>query len=257
VSGLPDALSAVRRTNQVFHELLSERVTLSCGVAFVCPRYAALPGANQLREMIIPPGRSMASIFEEVQAFFTSRGLVCRRWVPAADQPVEPVEAFLAERGFEPHRRTVMALQEHVDLATNPDVRVLPARAMRAAVRELMANDDYFVPEVRELAAEAVLDRLDDPRYEMEIAMLQGRPAGHAALLEAGDIGAIYSMVVLEPFRRQGVGRTLMKHLLSLSRRLALRATVLEVDGDDPVASALYEQCGFKSAGHYTEFLHP
>lgn len=250
-----DALSAIRRSNQIFHEQLAERATLSCGIAFTCTRYPRLPGVNQVREVVIPAGGSMASCFEEVDAYYRERGLLCDRWVPASTQPSEPVEAFLASKGFQARRKNVMEFRQAVDIPANPDVRILPARAMRAAVRAIVTEDVFFAPELREAAADATLDRLDEPRYDMLVAMLGGRAVGFGALLEAGEIGGIYSVVVLEAFRRRGIGRTLMKHLVALSRRLALRTTVLEVDGGNAAAEALYHACGFEPAGHYVEFV--
>lgn len=250
-----DALAAMRRANQVYHEQLSERKTLSCGVAFFSERYNCLPYVNQLREAVIPTGGSMSEAFDEVNAFYSSLGLTCNRWVPAVTQPAEPVEAFLTRHGYERRRKQIMELRRIEEIRANPDVRILPARAMRAALREIILQDPFHPEETREAAADATLDQLDEPRFEMSVAMLRGAPAGFGALLEAGEIGAIYSVVVLERFQRQGVARTLMKHLLALSQRLALRTTVLEIVGGHTIAESLYRQCGFETVAGYSEFV--
>ena len=87
--------------------------------------------------------------------------------------------------------------------------------------------------------------------------MVGGKPAGAGVLLQVGEIGRIENVFVAEAFRRRGVARSIMHHLLALSRRLALRITVLEVREDNAPAIALYDGCGFESAGTLVEFIAP
>jgi GNAT superfamily N-acetyltransferase len=248
------ALSAIHRSNQLYYKQVSECATLSCGVAHYSLKYPEIGAANQLREMIIPPGGSVAAAFDEAERFYADKGLRCHRCVPAMGQPSEPIEAFLVSRGWQTVRKNVMVLVRQEEFPPRADVRILPARAMRKAYRQIILADPIHPDGQREMYADVAADQLDDPQYDMYVAMVDGRPAGHGALFQVGDIGRIDNVFVLEAFRGQGVGMALMAHLLALSRRLAMRITCLQVDEGNAAALALYAQFGFEPAGHYDEF---
>jgi ribosomal protein S18 acetylase RimI-like enzyme len=107
------------------------------------------------------------------------------------------------------------------------------------------------------MLADVAVDQLDDPSFDMFVALLDGRAAGYGGLLQAGDIGRIEKIFVAETCRRQGVGRTLVSQLLALSKRLALRITCLETEETNLPARALYQQCGLEVGGTYVEFIAP
>ncbi len=252
-----DALSAVRRASQVHYEQMCERRTLSCGIAFYSHPYAALPWMNQVREVVLPPGRTMQEAYDEVEACFAELGLACQRWVPAATQAPEPLEEFLAARGFITERRLTMLLVRAAEFTPRPDVRILPARAMRKAYAELVGSDTRYAPDFREDLVASHLDRLDDPQYDLFVAQLEGRLVGRGALFQVGDIARVENLVVDEAYRGQGIGRTLMAHLTALARRLAMRSTCLEVIGDEARLRRLYESCGFEAGPTYVQFQKP
>jgi GNAT superfamily N-acetyltransferase len=257
MDGSTDALAAIRRSSQVYYAQIAEQTTPSCGVALTCAIYPGYHNGNHLREAVIPAGRSAADCFDEVQAFYAQQGLTCFRWVPAAVQPVEPLEALLASRGFVPRRNLAMKWTHEVAVLANPRVKLLPARAMRTALRAVILSNSAYPPSVRAMLADAALDRLDDPSFDVYVALLDGHPAGYGGLLQAGDIGRIENIFVAEAHRRQGVGRTLISHLLALSRRLALRITCLQTEECNAPARALYEQCGLEAGGTYVELIAP
>jgi len=252
-----NALAAVRRSNQAYYEQITEQHTLNCGIAFMCPQFPELYDGNHLREVIIPPKQSLAEAFDEVEAIFRSRGLQCYRWVPAAGTPIEPIETFLVSRGFRSAHELAMVLTREVQIPARSDIRIAPARAMRKALREIKLADTRYHESKRPMLADAKNERLDDPQYDMFIATVDGAPAATGTLFQVGDIGSIQDIFVTEPFRRQGVGLAMMHYLLSLSRRLAMRITVLEVSPDNQPAIALYQRCGFEPGGSYVEFLAP
>ena len=257
MDGSTDALAAVRRSGQVYFAQIAEQTSLSCGVALTCARYPGYHNGNQLREAILPSGRSAGECFDEAQAFYAQQGLRCFRWVPAAVQPIEPLEAFLAGRGYVTARNLAMKWTQEAAITVNPRVKLLPARAMRSALRQVILSNSVHPPEVRAMLADVTVERLDDPSYDVYVALLDGRPAGYGGLLQAGDIGRIENIFVAETCRRQGVGRTLIAHLLALSKRLALRITCLETTEGNAAARALYERCGLEAGGMYVEFLAP
>lgn len=257
MDGSNETLAAVRRSGQVYYFQVAEQSTLSCGVALTCAKYPRYYTGNHLREVMIPADKSLAECFDEVQAFYAQQGLTCFRWVPAAVQPTEPIEAFLCSRGYITRRNVAMKWTREVAIAVNPQVKLLPARAMRKALRELVLADQVPLPEHRPMLADVMLDRLDDASYDVYVAMLDNQPAGYGGLLQAGDIGRIENIFVAENCRQQGVGRTLIAHLLALSKRLALRITCLQTQECNAPAISLYEECGLEVGGVYVEFTSP
>lgn len=257
VSSEADAIAALRRACQVYHEQITERVTLSCGIALLCPEYPTLHEGNHFREVILPPDGSLESAWREVQGCYAEHGLTCYEWVPAAGTPIEPVEAFLAGKGFTTRRNLCMVWRHDVEHPVSEGVRILPARAMRRACREVALNDARVAPDRRGMVADAANDRLDDPQYDRFVAMVDGRPGASGALHQVGDIGRIHDVIELAFCRDRGVGTALVSHLLALSRRLAMRITVAEVDEADADGRALYTACGFEPAGALARFIAP
>ncbi|GMV98850.1 MAG: hypothetical protein AMXMBFR83_31980 [Phycisphaerae bacterium] len=254
---ISETLSAVRRASHVYFTLVAEQVTLSCGVALVCPRYPSYPDGNHLREVVLPPGTSLEAAYEEVQTFYAGQGLRCFRWVPAAGQAVEPIADFLTARGYRPQTLLAMRQASAVRPAGAADVRILPARAMRKALREIIMNREDVSPETRETMLNVVTDRLDHPPFDLFVAMCGDAPAGFGALLQAGEIGLAEPIFVDQRFRRRGVGLAIMAHLLALSRRLAMRTTCLATEETNLPARALYERCGFEVDGSLVQFIAP
>lgn len=66
----------------------------------------------------------------------------------------------------------------------------------------------------------------------------------------AADEVEILSLGVLEPFRRFGVGRTLVEGLMRSAKRAEAAKMYLEVAVDNEQAIALYGKLGFTEAGH-------
>lgn len=252
-----EALAAVRRAGQAFSAQVAEQVILPGGVAFVSPQYPEYCHGSQMREVVIPPGRDMASLFSEVEAFYAARGLACHKWTPAAVQPVEPVEAFLLGRGYTPVVNLAMWLERDVSISVNPRVRLLPARAMPRAFRAVVRSNPGYPPPMLDTIVQVAVDRLNDPQYDMYVALVDDQPAALGALLQVGDIGSIETVYVAPAFRRSGVAATLIAHLTALSRRLALRITCLETEETNLPAQALYRRCGFEPAGTFREYIAP
>jgi len=251
-----DPLIAMHRANQAFHEQLTQQAALSCGVAHFSMPFGRL--ANQLREAVVPADRSMQEAYAEVEEFYGRLAHPCRCWSPAPDQPIQEMERFLIEHGYTPRHMAIMQLRPWPELPARPAVRVLPGRAMRAGLRELLLSHPTHSPsETREVWAEMMLARLDDPSFEVLLAMSGSTPIGHACLLQVGPIAAIYDVYVREDFRRGGCALAMMHDMITTCRRLELRTVVLEVGEFNAPAIKLYERCGFERAGNTVDFWKP
>ena len=240
-------VGSILRSSQAYCGQLCEKQTLDFGIAYYAARFADLPEANQFREVIVEDPAKLPEAFAEAEAFFEQHGLVCRRWAPADATTSAATTTFLSEHRFRPRECTALVLTQWVDIDVPRQVRVLPGRAMRAAVR------GTFVDDVYELAAEACLERMDDPPFDLFVATIDGRPAGRCALYQVGDIARVMDLVVLPAFANEGVDRALLARVLGLSKRLAMRNICMQIDRKDARTRWL-EEMGFVADGTIVEF---
>lgn len=254
-----DPVAAMHRANQAFHEQLLETAPLSCGGAYFSARYGAL--ANQVREVKIAADTSMEQAYAQVQSFFAGLSHPCRMWSPAPGMPVEHIEKidrFLGAKGYLARRKTIMALVPWPELPPRPPLRVVPGRAVRAGLYELLLNDPgRGPPELRTLSSDMFMARLDDPQFEVWTALAGTTPVGHVCLLQVGPIAAVYDLYVRREHRRQGYGLALMHDIITTARRLELRTVVLEVGESNAEAIHLYDRCGFQGIAAGVDFFAP
>lgn len=90
---------------------------------------------------------------------------------------------------------------------------------------------------------------LESPEYLFVVAEEQGRVIGYGGLLKVLDEGDITNIVVEEAYRGKGIGRQLVKALLSEGKRCGLNAFTLEVRAGNAAAIHLYESLGFVREG--------
>lgn len=148
-----------------------------------------------------------------------------------------------------------MALANWPDVERATGVRVLHARAMRSALRATFVEaESPDSPAQRELSAGACEERLNDPQFDMFVATVDGNPAGRCALFQVGDIARVMDLSVLAPFADCGVDATLVLHVLSLAKRLAMRNICVQVDEASDRKPAWFERFGFRADGTIEEF---
>jgi ribosomal protein S18 acetylase RimI-like enzyme len=109
------------------------------------------------------------------------------------------------------------------------------------------AYRDYYVPITMTTPGLRALVARDDIVLEASIvARRDERIVGMGLLGIRGDAGWIGGMGVIPTYRRQGIGREIMRRLLAEGIRRALRIIRLEVIADNAPAHALYGEFGFK-----------
>ncbi len=240
-------VGSVLRSNQAYYSQICATESLEWGIAYWSEAFPAVAEANQFREVIVSDAAVMPQALAAATDFFTNRGLRCRRWAPAADQPIDAQRTFLESHGFEPRHTLAMRLEAWPAPLDVAGVRVLPARAMRAAFRETFAGDDAATIELAN-------ERLDDPSLDMLVAMVDNRPAGRCAFFEVGDIGRIVGLNVVESMRGRGVATALLSSALAVAHRVASRIVCAQVDAENGVARACFERIGFRQDGVIVEF---
>ncbi|MCH7702959.1 MAG: hypothetical protein IID37_14850, partial [Planctomycetes bacterium] len=171
---------------------MSEKQSLEYGIAYYSRRFRGWSSANQFREVVIDDDAGLDAAYAEAQRWFAEQGLKCHRWAPAGGQATRGLADFLAARGFQRCEYTVLVLAKWVEIQRATGVKILPARAMRAALQATFldertdgaerARSGSAVNEVAIGAAEACEERLNDPQVDLLVAMACGEQAGRCAL---------------------------------------------------------------------------
>lgn len=92
------------------------------------------------------------------------------------------------------------------------------------------------------------------PHYRLFVAEWNGQFAGSGNLFAGGNYTywqhvASLGLFVLKPFRRLGIGKTIMQHLLHQSEYMGLEKVTLAVFANNVKAINLYQQFGFVEEG--------
>ncbi len=249
---LADAGAVLRRAHQAWYGQITEQHTLDCGVALTCPAYPTLPDGNQIREVVLGASQTAESALDEVETFYAEQGLTCFAWTPAAEPPAEPLAELLTSRGFVRKTTRALLLTRWPDLQADPNVRILPARAMRDAFRTVYAQAVADAGPETAARVDAMVDRIDDPHLDMAVALVDGEPAGLMDLFQVGDIGFIKMAFTAEPHRRRGVATTLLAHTLDLAQRLALPR--IGTQAEDDATLAFFSAAGFDVGAEVISF---
>lgn len=122
-------------------------------------------------------------------------------------------------------------------------------------IREMNASD---VEEVSRLESEVFsmpwsardfLEMVEADYAHYYVAKWENGIVGCCGIRNIAGEGEITNVVVAAPYRRRGIGRRLMEHMLKMAAGEGITATTLEVRVSNLPAIGLYESLGFKGEG--------
>ena len=244
------------RSEQAYCLQLCEKDTLDFGIAYSNAELRDVPEANQFREVLVENSADIPSAFGQGEAWFRDRGLTCWRWAPAGGVASAELADFLTKNGFIEKKLTCLSLARWVDFsASSESIRILPARAMRAAFKSTLVQPETNRACVSAKRREQVYDlRMDDAQLEMFVALINNQPAGRCGLYQVGDIARVMDLTVLPGLPWEAVMRALLSHTLAMAKRLAMRQICTAIEGSDAVRLGLFGAAGFEPAGTISEF---
>ena len=245
------------RTELHWVRSLGEETQLDVGAAFTNAALPAVWDANLVMDASVPPGTSAEEALAEAEAHFESAGVACRQWVmnPAAPpERVTPLVELLTSRGWRPKPYDIMHLAGRPPgpVREVAGLTIIPARASFRHARQLAEAAAACRGEPQ--LAEALMLPLDDPHWDLQIALRDGRAVARAGVLAVGEIGRVEHAFVREDSRRQGIGRTMMSRVLETCARSLFRHVMLSVTPDERPAIELYSGLGFRKIGQLVAY---
>jgi GNAT superfamily N-acetyltransferase len=188
-------------------------------------------------------GQLLLSFPRAVDAAAARRGVAAARrrgacivgaWL-ANDVDASPLESAGFERGWEP-----WWMAAPLDAIPEPEDG-----------RVAISNDfDEYGPEGRRLLS---LAQGPSARAWHAVARLDGRFAGRAWAFAPGEVAGIYDMDVWPRFRRQGLGRAMLRAVCAAARAAGARLAVLNATPD---GERLYSAEGFVRLGTGITYWH-
>ena len=208
-----DLLRFSARAELHWTQHLAEETQLDHGTAFHNRELPGVYAANRMIDVALAPGVTPAQAMADVTAHFAAFNTPCYSWVmnPAARaESTQPMVDFLLAQGFRRETADVMRLKHFPSEAIREaaDLKIIPGRASFKHVRALAeeAARDWNAPHL----ADAKMLHLDDSHTDALVAIRDGVAVAYTAVLSVGEIGAIQDLYVSAPYRRQGLGLTMM-----------------------------------------------
>lgn len=236
---------------------LGEETQLDAGVAITNRELPRVGEANRVMDAAIPPGVSAEETVDEAQRHFESAATRCLGWVmnPAAPESrTRPLVEHLIETGWRPDPYDVMrlGLRPSTRVEEAAGLTVIPARA---SFRHARALADEAAAECGEpQLADASMLHLDDPHWDVSIALRDGQAIASAGVLAVGEIGRIEHVFVGKAHRRRGVGRMMVGRVLDVCARSLFKHVMLRVHSDDGASIDLYAGMGFRKIGQLVAY---
>ncbi len=122
---------------------------------------------------------------------------------------------------------------------------------MRAADLDVLLPHEQVMFGSEAWSRESYLDELADTelRYYLVAENADGVLLGSGGLMTIGETAQILTVGVLPAARRHGLGRALVRALITEARRRGASEVLLEVREDNLAARKLYEAEGFANLG--------
>jgi ribosomal protein S18 acetylase RimI-like enzyme len=249
-------LASFSRAQVDFLSLGLEAQPIDLGTALVTPALDQIRDANCVLDARVPAGHNAESLWRNTHTHFRQRGSAMMKLVfsaGASDAERTPLVNVLQQNGWVEQRRNVLRLERSPGAAKDGP-SVLSARAVRR-LYETFART--VAAEINPQMADLAMLRLDEPQFEVLVALQGGTVVARAGVLSLGDMGLIENVVVHPAHRRRGLARRLMHGAIDLCARSQFRHVLLGCDASNVAAQTLYASLGFAKLGEYAEWREP
>lgn len=206
-------------------------------VAAVFPAWAPLNNAI----VADATARGATAVATEMTALYAGAGVdEWALWIPSSATEFDAPDE-LREVGSLTRDTTTLVMQASIPLGCRPHGRVVRtsiATLLRVSVDHPVDAGDLDAPD-------------DVPGLAAWVMVVDELAVGTAWTFVHGTDCGIYAVETLPPWRRRGLARALLEHVLADARRRGARTATLQ---STRMGQSLYESFGFEPAGRYEEW---
>lgn len=173
-------------------------------------------------------------------------------WVTVADPVLEGVQDHLAtldlvSAGEQPGM-VMSDLEAIPSTDTTVEITEVTTQNERAEFSTVTGSAFGWPP--------AVVEQVDRAAFEADgmrlfLGHVDGQPAASGLLIRSGDVAGVYSIGVLEDFRRRGLGNAMTQTVLRAGREAGCQVGVLQ---SSEMGHPLYDRMGFETVVTYHHF---
>jgi ribosomal-protein-alanine N-acetyltransferase len=236
-------------------QVAADESQLDAGVAMANRDLAWVSDANQVVDAAVPQGATPQEVVAEADAHFARQGSTVLKWVMNPSLPAartQPLADYVVTQGFHARGYDIyyLAGRPAGTIAEVPGLTIIPSRASFKHTRAL-ADEAAAYFKFAQLA-DSIMLHIEDPQTDSLLALRDGLPAAYVSILNMGEIGYVSELFISEPFRNQGIGRTMMSRAMEVCARAVHRHVFVGVDATNAPAVHLYERFGFKRIGVFS-----
>jgi N-acetylglutamate synthase len=201
--------------------------------------------ANAVHPLYRPVYMGLDEHIAQCEAFYIERGLPVIFKITEATEP-EGLDAELARRGYElvDMVSIQVASLEELPEPKHSEVRISDGLT-EAWLEDFCRMNPSHAPH-RAAIRELFMGHQLPCRYAA--LLLGGRTVACGLAVLQGSAVGLFDIVADPDYRRQGLGESLMLHLLQAVKREGAREAYLQVLADNAPARRLYEKLGFREA---------
>lgn len=261
VTSAPTTETLLRYYHQLqtkWTEHTSQSTPFDFGTAWASPQLSRVYMANRVVDVALADDTTPLSAIEQIEQHYASVGAQVWQWVMNPSAPPEqtrPMIESLLAGGYESSSHDIMYL-ERIPAALlagdHPPIQIIPARASFKHARQL--NEQAAARWNEPQLADAGMAHLDDPHYDALLALQDGQPAAYIGVLSMGEVGMIEDVFVAEPFRRKGIGTTMMSRAIEICARSLFKHIMLGVMQNNTPAINLYQKFGLRKIGEMVSY---
>lgn len=255
VADQSDLLRFFHKIELEWARALGEETILGCDTVIVNPQLSEICEANSVFDAALAPGVSAEVVFDQVRHHFAASGSACRRWLlnpSVSHDQITPLVEHLLQHGYQQTACNVLHLPRlpRTPIIETAGLQIIPARAGYRLLRDLMEEMAENAPQ----RIEAALLHLDDPHFDALLALKDGVAVAVVGVLIVGELAGIRWLFVSEPYRRQGIGRTMMSRALEICVRSLSRYVLVGVNPSGEPANHLFKELGFEKIGQIVAY---
>ena len=249
---------AVKRVEAILARTVADETPLDTATVFISRRHPNVRFANYATELTLEQNQGPDEIVEQILTPFKDAGVSCARLESAQMHWPDAWTKAIENHGYRPSSTNVYLLtQNHLPPPVDPGLQILPARAVYPQLRDwyrVMAAKTHHGPSSNgDEYVNAMIDLLDEPRFELFLGRVDGRPVATAGVVSLGQIGVIKGLDILDEPQSDTIGRSLLAHVVEHCARAQFAQVIIELDGGDPDVD-LVQSLGFQPVVSFIRF---